>query len=112
MSKDFIKKLQDILNQYKEMAESGADIKAGVDINQELKKSIDDLFLRNTKGKTEKAFRLALLREMTEIDAQMNLNSLKQDLEEIKIEEEMKNIKDDLSKLEGGLDIVNEEYAQ
>ncbi len=81
---DFIKKLQDIVNQYKAMAESGADIKAGVDINQELKKSIDDLFLRNTKGKTERAFRLSLLREMTGIGAEMNINSLKQDLEEIK----------------------------
>lgn len=84
---DFIRKLQDIVNQYKPQDISNQYkemVESGVDIEQELRKSIDDLLLHNAKEKTERAFRLALLREMTGIDAEMNLNSLKQDLEEIK----------------------------
>jgi hypothetical protein len=109
---DFINKLQNILDQHKAMAESGTDIKAGVDIKQELIKYIDDFLYPNPNERIDRAFKVASDREQLGIDFEMNMNSLKQDLEEIKIEEEMKNTRDDLSKLEGGLDIVNEKWRK
>ena len=82
--KDFINKLQGILNQYKAMAESGTDTKAGVDIKRELIKSIDDFLYPNPNERIDRAFKIASDREQKGIDFEMNMNSLQQDLEEIK----------------------------
>lgn len=95
MYKDFINKLQNILDQYKAMAESGTDIKAGVDIKQKLIKSIDDFLYPNPNERIDRAFKIASDREQKGIDFEINMNSLKQDLEEIKNPIESKGRKDD-----------------
>lgn len=92
---DVINKLQDILNQYNAMAKSGADIKAGIDIKQKLIKDIDDFLYPNPNERIDRAFKVASNRHQLGIDFKMNINSLKQDLEEIKNPVKSEGRKDD-----------------
>lgn len=95
MITNLIDKLQEILNKHKRMVESGTEIKIGDNIKQKLIKSIDDFLYPNSSKRLDKAFEAASVRQQVGIDFEMNMNSLKQELEEIRNPIKSEGRKDD-----------------